>query len=329
MMKKWILLFCVLSGISFLHAQVLRHRTVALMGSRFDISIVDKDSLSAEKDIDEVVAEIDRIENLISEWRPNTQISEVNRNAGIAPVKVDREVFDLTKRGIYFSKISGGAFDISIAAMDKIWKFDGSMQEMPADSSIRKSVARVGYENIVLDSANCTIFLKKKGMKIGFGSIGKGYAADRGKALMLKKGIKAGIVNASGDMSVWGLSPKGRLWRIGITDPFHPSEYIDIITLDNESMVTSGDYEKYAVINGKRYAHIINPKTGYPSHGLTSATVKGPSAEFANGLSTSVMVLGAKKGKKLMKRFPNYQYYLITDKEKIIKSKGWESVKRK
>ncbi|HQK39126.1 MAG TPA: FAD:protein FMN transferase, partial [Flavobacterium alvei] len=168
---KHFFLFLILCGFSS-HSQVLRKRTTLLMGGRFDISIVAKDSLLSEQNIDIVIAEISRIENLISDWKPTSQVSEVNQNAGIRPVKVDREVFELTQRAIRFSEITNGGFDISFAAMDKIWKFDGSMTEMPSAEAIKKSVEKVGYKNIVLDSLNSTIFLKLKGMKIGFGALG-------------------------------------------------------------------------------------------------------------------------------------------------------------
>lgn len=200
------LLLCTIS----ISAQVQRSRLITLMGSRFQITLVDKDSISAERNIDKAVAEITRIENLISEWRPETQISQVNQNAGIKPIKVDKEVFDLTKKGIYFSKLTDGAFDISIVAMDKIWKFDDSMDELPSEQAIKESVRNVGYRNIILDSTNSTIFLKNPGMKIGFGSIGKGYAADKTRDLMKSMGVKAGIIDASGDISTWGTQPDGK-----------------------------------------------------------------------------------------------------------------------
>lgn len=306
------------------NAQVLRKRVTMLMGSRFDISIVDKDSLSAEKNIDKVINEISRIENLISEWKSDSQISEVNRNAGLKPVKVDREVFDLTKKAISFSKISNGAFDISIVALDKVWRFDDSMTEKPSEEAIKNSIKNVGFKNIILDSINSTIFLQKPNMKIGFGATGKGYAADRGKQIMLENGIKNGIVNASGDMTVWGTQPENKPWRIGITNPFNPDKVLKVINLHNEAIVTSGSYEKFVVFDGIRYSHIINPTTGYPAQGLVSVSVKGPNAEIANGLSTSIMVLGAEKGLEFIKKYPDYQYLMITDKGKIIKSKNFK-----
>ncbi|MCL1033845.1 FAD:protein FMN transferase [Elizabethkingia anophelis] len=311
-----ILLLCTIS----ISAQVQRSRLITLMGSRFQITLVDKDSISAERNIDKAVAEITRIENLISEWRPETQISQVNQNAGIKPIKVDREVFDLTKKGLYFSKLTDGAFDISIVAMDKIWKFDDSMDELPSEQAIKESVRNVGYRNIILDSTNSTIFLRNPGMKIGFGSIGKGYAADKTRDLMKSMGVKAGIIDASGDISTWGTQPDGKPWAIGINNPFNDHKMAAILYFKENSVTTSGSYEKYAEIRRKRYSHIMNPKTGYPSTGLTSVTITGPNATMANGFSTSVMVLGEKEGLKLLKQFPEYHYLLITDKGKIVKN---------
>jgi thiamine biosynthesis lipoprotein len=310
-----------------INAQVQRHRAVTLMGSRFDITIVANDSLSAENYIDDAISEIERIENLLSEWRPQTQISEVNRNAGIKPVKVDQEVLRLTQSALHFSTITQGAFDISIVAMDKIWKFDGTMTALPSEEAIQKSVEKVDYRNIEIDTINSTLFLKKTGMKIGFGSIGKGYAADQARKLLELKGVKAGIINASGDLTTWGKQVDNSYWTIGITNPFDTDDFVKIVKLKRYAVTTSGNYEKFAEINGQRYSHIINPKTGYPSTGICSATVFGPSAEIANGYSTSIMVLGVEDGLKIINSNPEYCAVLITDKGKIIYSKNFRKRK--
>jgi FAD:protein FMN transferase len=311
-----LLIFC-----STTDAQVLRKRTTKLMGARWDFTLVAKDSLTAEQNIDTCIAEVSRIENLISDWIPSTQVSQINSNAGIKPIKVSAEVFELTKRALHLSDITGGAFDISFAAMDRIWKFDGSMTEIPTEVAIKRSVENVGYRNIILDSINSTIYLKIKGMKIGFGALGEGYAADRCREIMLKRGIKAGIVNGSGDMSTWGKQPNGKDWTIGVTNPAKTGKLIKVVKLKQASVVTSGSYEKFVEFNGKRYSHIINPKTGYPATGLTSVTVFGPSAEIANGFSTSMMVLGEDLAIPFIKQFPAYQYLIITDEGQIISSR--------
>nr|WP_294921887.1 FAD:protein FMN transferase [uncultured Flavobacterium sp.] len=325
---KFLILFVVILSIHG-HSQVLRKRTTLLMGGRFDISIVATDSLTAEQNINEVIAEISRIENLISDWKTDSQVSEVNQNAGIKPVKVDREVFELTQRAIKLSQLTTGAFDISFAAMDRIWKFDGSMTEMPSAEAIKKSVEKVGYKNIILDSVQSTIFLKFKGMKIGFGALGEGYATDRCRDIMLAKGIKSGIVNASGDMTTWGKQISGKDWNIGITNPFHPDAIFAVVPLKGGAVTTSGNYEKFVEFNGKRYSHIINPATGYPATGLCSVTVFGPKAEVANGFSTSLMVMGRKAGMDFINKYPDYSCIMITDDGKIIKSKNFKIPKFK
>lgn len=207
--------------------------------------------------------------------------------------------------------------------MDRIWKFDGSMTEMPSAEAIKKSVEKVGYKNIILDSVQSTIFLKLKGMKIGFGALGEGYATDKCRTMMLEKGIKAGIINGSGDMSTWGKQPNGEDWKIGITNPFKPEKLLAVVPLNQGAVTTSGSYEKFVVFNGKRYSHIINPATGYPVTGLCSVTIFGPNAETANGLSTSLMVLGQKDGLLLLQKFPEYSCLMITDNGKVIKSKNF------
>ncbi|CAM2821323.1 FAD:protein FMN transferase [Flavobacterium frigoris] len=317
--KSVVLKIALLFVSTFSFSQVEQTKTVNLMGSVFQITLVDSDSISADQNINKAISEIERIENLISEWRPQTQISQVNQNAGIKPIKVDKEVFELTKKAIWFSEISNGAFDISIVAMDKIWKFDGTMEKLPSRKVIKKSIRNVNYKNIVLDSINSTIFLSKKGMKIGFGSIGKGYAADKARELMLELGIKAGIINAAGDLATWGTQINGNPWRIGVNNPLETGETIKILEFStNNAVTTSGNYEKYAEIENKRYSHIINPKTGYPSTELISVTIIGKNAEMCNGFSTSIMVLGLVKGLELIEKYPDYQYLIVNSKENII-----------
>ena len=318
-MKKYLILNIFILSIS-LQAQVVQKRTVTLMGSRFEITIVAKDKITANAYIDSSSAEITRIENLISDWIPTTQVSEINKNAGIKPVKVDLELLELTERAINFSKISDGAFDISFAAAEKIWKFDGSMTTIPTPEEVKESVKKIGYKNIIIDRENTTIFLKFPGMKIGFGSIGKGYAADKTKQLMISKGVSAGIINASGDINTWGKQPNGKPWTVGITNPIKKQKIISVFEISGTAIVTSGSYEKFIEIDNKRYSHIIDPRTGYPAKGISSVTIFAESAELANGISTSVMVLGKENGLQLIKNTPGILGIIIDDKGKITYS---------
>jgi len=305
-------------------AQHSYKRTLKLMGSRFDITVVANDSIQANKYIDTAVAEISRIEKLISSWDDNSQTSEINRNSGIKPVKVDKELFDLIERAIGISKLTDGAFDISYASMDRIWKFDGSMTKMPSKEEIFASVEKVDYQNIILDKKNSTVFLKLKGMKIGFGAIGKGYSADKAKSLLISKGVSSGIINASGDMNTWGKQPNGNEWKVAITNPMDKNKVFALLPITNGAVVTSGNYEKYVNFNGKRFTHIIDPRTGYPSTGIISVTVFAPKAELADALATSVFVMGKEAGLDRINQLPKIECIIIDDKGNITKSKNIE-----
>ncbi len=206
--------------------------------------------------------------------------------------------------------------------MDKIWKFDGSMKIMPSEEKIKASVSKVGYQNIILDKKDTTIFLKLRGMKIGFGAIGKGYAADKAKALLISKGVKAGIINASGDMNTWGTQPNGQEWTIAITNPLNKNNAFAILPITNGAVVTSGDYEKYVTFNNKRYTHIIDPRTGYPSPGIISVSVFAPKAELADALATSIFVMGTEVGINRINQLPNIECIIINDKGNINTSKN-------
>lgn len=305
-------------------AQESYKRKLMLMGSRFEITVVANNAIAANKYIDAAVAEITRIEKLISSWDVHSQTSIINKNAGLKPVKVDRELFNFIERAIRISKLTDGAFDISYASMDRIWKFDNSMTKMPSEEIIKASVAKVGFQNIILNKVNSTVFLKLKGMKIGFGAIGKGYAADKAKALLISKGVTSGIINASGDMNTWGKQPDGSEWKIAITNPMNKNKVFALFPIKNGAVVTSGNYEKYVNFNGKRYTHIIDPRTGYPSSGIISVTIFAPKAELADALATSVFVMGKEAGLDRINQLPKIECIIIDDKGNITKSKNIE-----
>lgn len=297
-------------------------KSLLLMGSNFDITVVAKDSVQANKHIKLAINEITRIEKLISSWDPNSQTSLINKNAGISPIKVDLELFELIERAITLSKLTDGAFDVSYASMDKIWKFDGSMIKMPNKKTINASVTKVGFQNIILDRTKYTVFLKLLNMKIGFGAIGKGYAADKAKALLISKGVPAGIINASGDMNTWGKQPNGEEWNIAIINPLNKNKVFAVLPIINGAVVTSGNYEKYVTFNGKRYTHIIDPRTGYPSSGIVSVTVFAPKAELADALATSIFVMGINVGLNRINQLPKVECVIIDDKGDIFTSKN-------
>lgn len=294
------------------------------MGSHFEITVVAKDSIQANNDIKLAILEITRIEKLISSWDKNSQTAEINRNAGIKPVKVDAELFQLIERAIKVSKLTNGAFDISYASMDKVWFFDGTMTKMPSDKVIKKSVEKVGYKNIVLNKENSTVFLKLKGMKIGFGAIGKGYAADKAKALLQEKGVVSGIINASGDLNTWGKQPNGKDWLVAIVNPLNKEKVFSWLPVYNSAVVTSGNYEKYVKFNDILYTHIIDPRTGYPATGILSVTIFTKNAELADALATSIFVMGADTGINFINQLKGVECIIIDKNNKMITSKNIE-----
>lgn len=289
------------------------------MGSDFEITVVAKTQLEADKQIAIAIGEISRIEALISSWKPTSQTSNINKNAGVNPVKVSEELFSLIQRALQISNLTDGAFDISYASMDKLWKYDGSMTQMPSKEAIKKSVAKVGYQDIIVDPKNSTVFLKNKGMKIGFGAIGKGYAADKAKKLLISNGVSGGIINASGDINSWGSKPSGSSWQVAITNPLNKNKAFAMLPI-KDAVVTSGNYEKYVTFNSRRYSHIIDPRTGYPSQGIISVTVFAPKAELADALATSVFVMGVETGIDRINQLKAVECIIITDTGNIITS---------
>ncbi|WP_439647531.1 FAD:protein FMN transferase [Abyssalbus ytuae] len=297
-------------------------RTVKLMGSRFDITMVAENETKANFYVDEAIAEISRIEKLISSWNPDSQTSLINKNAGVKPVKVDEELFNLIERAIRISKITDGAFDISFASIDRVWKFDGSMKQKPSEEAIKNSVAKVGYNNIVLDNEAGTVFLKLEGMKIGFGALGKGYAADKVKKMMQEKGVTAGIINASGDLTTWGKQPDGKDWMVGITNPLNKNKVFSWFPVYNAAVATSGNYEKYVEFDGKRYTHIIDPRTGYPASGLVSVTIFSDSGELCDALATSVFIMGTETGLNIIDQLKGIECIIVDEDNQIHTSQN-------
>ena len=292
------------------------------MGSDFEITIVEENDSEANRLINIAIKEISRIESLISSWDKNSQTTLINYYSGIKPVKVDTELFNLISRSIKVSNLSQGAFDISYASLDKVWFFEKKMQKMPSDDQIANSVAKVGFENIILNEKEQTVFLKLKGMKIGFGAIGKGYAADRAKEILIKNNVKSGIINASGDLTAWGQKPSGEDWMVAIVNPLNKTKVFSWLPIKNKSIVTSGNYERFINFDGKSYSHIIDPRTGYPSQGILSVTIITENAELADALATSVFVLGEEIGMNMVNQLKGVDCIIINRDNKIIKSKN-------
>ncbi len=294
--------------------QTIFTRAMKLMGNHFELSVVGNRENWALERIEAGVKEIQRIERLLTTFSEDSETNLINRHAGMAPVTVSSEVFELIERCKRISQITQGAFDISYGSIDKrLWNFDPSMTSLPDAKTAKQMVRLIDFKNIVLDHATTSVMLKEKGMRIGFGGIGKGYAAEKAKAVMRDMNVQAGVVNASGDLTAWGYQPDGKPWTIGIVDPDAKGSVIGILNITDMAAATSGNYEKYALIDGKRYSHTINPRTGLPVTGIKSVTVVCPYAEIADAMATPVMVMGIKAGLHMINQLDHLEAVVIDD----------------
>lgn len=293
------------------------------MGNQFEITVVDHDAIIAEQHIDAAVNEIRRIEALLTTFRDDSQTALVNAAAGVAPVAVAPEMFYLVQRSLKISALTQGAFDITYGSIDKrFWNFDVNMTELPDRDTARQSVRKINWKNVLLDETNHSIFLKEAGMRIGFGGIGKGYAADRAKLVLQQRGVTAGVVNASGDLVTWGMQADGKPWTVGIASPGQRNLPFSYLNISNMAIATSGNYEKYAVVDGKKYSHTIDPRTGFPVTGIQSVTVISPSAELADALATPVMVMGCQVGLDLINQMRGIACVIIDDQNRLYTSQN-------
>lgn len=297
--------------------------TEKLMGNMFEITVLAEDMVWANSKLLLAVNEIKRIEKLLTTFNQSSQTNQINQQAGISAVKVDQEVIELIERSIKISKVTDGAFDITYGSIDKkLWNFDQTMTSLPSLKQAKSMVRLINYKNILLNKKDNTVMLKEAGMRIGFGGIGKGYAAEMAKALLIKEGVKSGIVNASGDLTTWGNQPNGKPWTIGIVDPSHKNHPFSYVDVTNMAVATSGNYEKYIQIDGVKYSHTINPKTGLPVTGIKSVTIISPNAEIADAMATPVTIMGITAGLNMINQINYLGCIIIDDNNKIYTSKN-------
>ena len=296
-------------------------KAMLLMGNNFEISIVASNEAWAFEKIDLAVQEIQRIEKLLTTYNDQSETNQINQNAGIRPVKVSPETVQLIQRSIRISEITQGAFDISYGSVDKsLWNFDTNMTSLPHPAIAKKMVRLINFRNIEISVANSTVFLKEKGMRIGFGGIGKGYAAERAKYILKNESVEGGIVNASGDLTTWGLQPDGTAWTIGIVHPNFADTVFSYMNVTDMAVATSGNYEKFIMIGGKKYSHTINPRTGLPVTGIKSVTIISPNAEIADAMATPVTIMGIEAGLAMINQIKQIEAIIIDDNDTLYTS---------
>ncbi|TDT47407.1 thiamine biosynthesis lipoprotein [Maribacter spongiicola] len=310
----------------FAYGQEKKYVTVKksyeVMGGDFDITVVSEDEELGYIYIQEALAEVQRIEKLISSWDAESETSLINKNAGIKPVSVSWELYNLIERSIQISEITNGAFDITFTALNDIWKLDGSMEAMPTSNEVESIKHKIGYKNIILDSKEQTVYLNKKGMRISFGGIGKGFAADKAKSLLVSKEVKAGIINIDGDITTWGTKVTGDKWLIGVVNPDQKGGISSWIPILESSVATSGGDGNFIISKNKKYTHIINPVTGYPATGILSVSVFAKSAELSDALATSIFVMGIDAGLALINQLGDTEVIIVDSINKLHKSNG-------
>jgi FAD:protein FMN transferase len=303
--------------------QIVYHKSLKLMGNRFQLSAVGDNEDWTNECIDAGIAEIQRIEKLLTTYNEESETALINRYAGIKPVVISEETFNIIERSIRISNITQGAFDITYGSVDKrLWNFDTNLSSLPDKITAKKMARLINYKNIILDKGKSSVMLKEKGMRIGFGGIGKGYAAEMAKQVMKERGVKSGIINASGDMTTWGMQPNGQPWTIGIVDPNAKDKIFSYMNITDMAVATSGNYEKYIMVNGQKYSHTINPRTGLPIRGIKSVTIISHNAEIADAMATPLMVMGIVPGLNMINQIKGVEAIVVDDYDKIYTSKN-------
>lgn len=294
-----------------------------LMGNHFELSVVAEEEKWAKECIQIGVNEIKRIEKLLTTFSNDSETNLINDNAGIQPVKVSQEIIQLILRAQRISNVTQGAFDLSYGSVDKtLWNFDTTLTSLPHKELAKEKVRLINYRNIIVNVDEQTVFLKEKGMRIGFGGIGKGYAAEKAKQMMQAAGVVNGVVNASGDLTTWGTQANGEKWTIGIVNPVHVNSIFSYMNISGLSVATSGNYEKFIMIDGKKYSHTINPKTGLPITGIRSVTILSTNAEIADAMATPVMIMGIGAGIDMINQIKDIEAIVIDDQNQLFTSEN-------
>jgi FAD:protein FMN transferase len=296
-----------------------RERTDAIMGTRIYVEVWDTDAAHGEAAIDAVMAEMRRIDNLMSHYKPESQLSKINAHAAQEPVQVDKELFDLIKLSTHYSQITEGAFDITYASVGYLYNYPNHVR--PTEAQIKAALPAVSWRNMKFDEAHHTVRFGHAGMRIDLGGIGKGYAVDRGIDILKTRGIQHAVVTAGGDSRILG-DHMGRPWLVAIRHPDDEKKVITRIPLSDAAMSTSGDYERFFDENGVRYHHIIDPRTGHSASKVRSATIIGPTATQTDGMSKTAFVLGPEKALEIINRMPEYDAVFVAPDGRVLYSNG-------
>ena len=294
-------------------------RTEAIMGTRCYVELWADDPVKGNDAIDAVMAELRRIDDLMSHYKPESQLSQINQYANERAVQVDKELFDLIKLSTHYSQITEGAFDITYASVGYLYDYPRHIR--PTEEQIREKLPSVNWRNMLLDEEHHTVRFEHPGMRIDLGGIGKGYAVDRGIDILKARGIARALVTAGGDSRIIG-DRMGRPWLVAVRHPDNPNKVVTRIPLSNSAVSTSGDYERYFDEGGVRYHHIIDPRTGHSASKVRSATILAPTATQTDGMSKTAFVLGPEKALEIINRMPEYDAVFVLPDGRVLYSNG-------
>lgn len=258
----------------------------------------------AKAAVAEAVRVFDHVDTLMSAYRNTSDVARVNRLAGSGWVTVSSETFSVLTSALAMARQSGGAFDPTIGPLVRLWGIGARKNPaVPRPDAIRSAMSKVSYRRVKVDPVARRVFLEEPGMALDLGGVAKGYAAGKAAEVLRRHGVKHGLIDAGGNIVAVGQHPEGRPWNVGIRNPRNTGAVLGMVTVSNMAVVTSGDYERYFILNGRRYHHILDPRTGYPAQGMRSVTIIAPSSMQADLMSTAVFVLGPERGLRFAGRF--------------------------
>lgn len=296
-------------------------KTETVMGTKVSITVVAKTAEEGEAAIDAALAEVRRLDEMMSLYKDDSEITRVNMAAGKKPVKVSPEMIEVVEAARKISELTDGAFDVTVGPLVVLWQMRLKEGNGPTDEEIRRILAFVGHQHIIIDKQSSTLFLKKPNMIMDFGGVAKGYAADKAAEVLKRRGIENAIVALAGDIRVMGHRTDNSPWRIGVQHPRAPDENLTVLELSDKSISTSGDYERFAIKGAKRYHHILDPRTGKPSEGMESLTITGDRGEVIDPLTTALFILGPEKGMKIVKKL-GYEAIFVDNKGEVTSTPG-------
>ena len=296
-------------------------RTEVLMGTTVSVSLFDHQD---EAILDEAFKLVKLLENELSLNKQSTLLTDLNASAGTSPYPVNDILFDIVQKGLYYSDLTGGSFDISVGPLVKLWSIGLPEARVPSDMEIQSVLPLISYNNVLLDESAQTIYLETPGMQLDLGGIAKGYTADALANLLKDKGVEHALIDLGGNIYALGTKVDGSLWKVGIQDPFeNRNNTIGYIPIANQSVVTSGIYERYLESDGKKYHHILDPSTGYPfDNDIAGVTIISDASIDGDALSTSVFSKGLEEGLEFVKSLPNIDAIFITKDSKVYLTDG-------